>query len=354
MWSLVLGVCLALAACGPVLLVGDDPDTLDALDGTTATEMGSNQDRDAGPDDAKTTDTQSDGVNSGAGAAPASEGADAVGPEVRLSVRSIDCGSCFELVASGEGGVPPYSYEWDDGSREAERRVCSDAAGTLIWVIVQDSASSRSNAHVTWLEAEENASSCADGAGAQSQPLMCLMNPSFEGTPAINTGTNFDAAPWSQCTDPAQTTATPNTPVIANETLDPQLGLAPMPQEGNTYLSLGMEEQASQTLCEPLSPGSERYLELDLTRIEVPDVTDPNIAVYLEVWGGLSVDCSQRQLLWASPSLTGTWSHHCFKLQPSEYTDQITLRAKVDAQGFTPEYMAVDNLVPVTSCASAP
>jgi hypothetical protein len=272
-------------------------------------------------------------------------------PTLQLAVKAVDCGSCFELSVSASGGAAPYRYEWDDGSRSQNRRVCVEPAGRNIWVVVEDAAAVRSRAYATHLEAEAtNAVGC--GSIVVSKPLICLTNPSFEGTAAFNDGQAFDAVPWSQCTDPSKMDAsTSNTPDIANESVQPQIGVAPVPTQGNTYLALGVGEQASQALCEPINANAERSLKLDLTRVPLPvGVSDETEGVQLEIWGGLAADCSQRQLLWVSPTLESTWRSRCVTLRPTEYMDQITLRAKTSMPNLTLNYLAVDNLVPVAAC----
>jgi hypothetical protein len=177
--------------------------------------------------------------------------------------------------------------------------------------------------------------------------MMCLMNLSFEGMPAINTGSSFDATPWSSCTDPvAANSGVVNTPDIANESLEPMIGIAPAPKDGVTYLALSAGEQASQTLCEPLAAGAQTSLRLDAMRMDL-GTTD---MLFLQIWGGSSVDCSQRQLLWTSPALDTTWTNYCVTLQPGESMDQFTLRGMVMEPQFVVNYLTVDNIVPVSSC----
>jgi hypothetical protein len=272
-------------------------------------------------------------------------------PTLQLHVKPVDCGACFELAAYAFGGKAPYRYEWEDGSSTQNRRVCVEPAGRDIWVVAEDASLQRSIAYVTHLAAAPAAAAgCAPVVA--SQPMLCIKNPSFEGTVAFNTGQNFDATPWSQCTDPAMTTdAAANTPDIANESVQPQIGVAPVPKDGQSYLALGVGEQASQALCEPIAANAERNVKLALTRVPLPvGVSDASEGVKLEIWGGLAADCSQRQLLWVSPALESTWQTLCAQLRPTQNIDQITLRAVTSNPNLTINYLAVDNLVPVPAC----
>jgi hypothetical protein len=72
--------------------------------------------------------------------------------------------------------------------------------------------------------------------------------------------------------------------------------------------------------------------------------------VFLEVWGGLASDCSQRELLWASPALTASWQRLCATIHPHSLIDQITLRAHSDMSLPSPAYLLVDNLKSVDNC----
>jgi hypothetical protein len=157
----------------------------------------------------------------------------------------------------------------------------------------------------------------------------------------------FDAAPWSACTNPVVT----NTPDIGNETVAQTLGTIPAPTDGVTFLALGEGEQVSQAFCSPLPEDAPVSLELDLARINIGAGLVPETEqVFLEVWGGLSVDCSRRELLWASPALDVGWTRYCITLRPRAFLTQLTLRANSDLTQPTPGYLLVDNLKPVDRC----
>lgn len=334
----VLG-CLLLAACEPVLLVAET----DEANRTGTQQTASQQAPDAGDPSARDADPNDEPSASGsAGPAEPADGSDGDTPKAQLTVKSIDCGSCFDLVAVGEGGAPPYRYEWDDGSTLGNRRVCVGSSALRVWVVVEDANGVRSDPHVANLQTDAgDAGACAPSV-RQSQ--MCLINPSFEGTPALNTGSVFDAMPWSPCFDPSSGT-TSNTPDVANNALDWTTTIAPMPRDGSTYLALGTAEQASQQLCEALTARSTSFLQLDAMRL---DLGGPDM--FLQVWGGISSNCSQRQLLWVSPALTTSWQTYCVTLEPREYMDQLTLRAETPMQGLVASFLVVDNLVPVDAC----
>jgi len=261
-------------------------------------------------------------------------------PEVLLSVKAVDCGSCFDIAASGKGGVGPYEYQWEDGSQGQSHRVCVGTSQAEVWVVATDSAGTRSNARVTHLQSDADVAECPANTPAVK---MCLGNLSFEGTAAINTGQNFDALPWTTCTNAADGDTT-NTPDIANNTLDPMTGTAPMPTDGLTYLTMSTGEQASQQLCEPLVAGTKTSLQFDVMRMNI-GMAD----VFLQIWGGSAADCSQRQVLWASPALSTNWTTYCVPLHPSERMDLITLRAE-SRPDIVINYLAVDNLVAGDGC----
>jgi hypothetical protein len=336
-------VCLLLAACEPVLLAADEGK------GTGGHEAQSSARVDAGSAPSLLEpDADASGASVDAmGAAGASPGqTDPAAPEVQLSLKSVDCGSCYDLVANGTGGVEPYRYEWDNGARTPTRRVCvSSADQSTIWVVVEDSTGARSNAYVTHLQANaDDAAACSD-INASSVP-MCLENGSFEGTAAINTGGTIDAMPWMMCTAAADPNNGNNTPDIANATLDVTMsGVAPQPTDGATYLAMTSGEQASQKLCQSLNAGDKTYLKLDARLIQLGG-TD----MFLQIFGGTSADCSSRQLLWVSPALTNVWTSFCVPVQPGEFMDQITLRADQPMANLVINVLAVDNLQPVDSC----
>jgi hypothetical protein len=326
----LLLLCLVLLiGCGPVML-GEEP----------AAWLG-----DAGAlrDAAMIDDAPSGGSSGSSGSGQPS--ADPPRPVVIVHFLPLDCGRCFDLQAAGAGGTPPYMFEWEDGSLRAQRTVCVETADAQLSVVVRDADGVRSDAQLIRLASPSDAG-CpseppSDAAVASS---LCLDNPSFEGAPALNLGGagEFDADPWSACTNPVVS----NTPDIANESI--AVTDVPPPTDGLTYLALGEGEQASQELCSEVPGGSLVPIAFDLARVDIGEPVVEN--VFLEIWGGLAADCSQRQLLWASPALDTGWQSFCVTLRPQHFMTQLTLRANADMTSLSPAYLFVDNLRPVASC----
>jgi len=339
-WPAALA-CLLLAACEPVLLVADTDGPRGARGAGTQVAPDITA-ADGGRGSTPDVDASEQITTGAAGALPSPSAAPDERLEVQLTVRAIDCGSCFDLAASPKGGVAPFTYEWDDGSNSPNRRVCVGSIDLNVWVVVQDATGARSNAHSALLQTDNgNVSPCGP---STHQSQMCLMNPSFEGTPALNTGGAFDAAPWSACVD-TSAGAVSNTPDVASMGLDWTTVVAPAPVDGETYLALGTSEQASQELCEPLTARSTTKLRLDAMRLDLGGA-----AMFLQIWGGVSSNCSQRQLLWVSPALNTTWDTYCVTLEPREYMDLITLRAETPMPTLAASFMVIDNLLPVDDC----
>lgn len=331
MRSLVASVSLCIAACGPVLLVGDAP-----VGGSAAP-----RDRDAAIVDVSRPDATT--AMAGADASMIASGSrDGESPRALLRVAPSDCGRCFNLNADATGGVPPYQYQWDDGTRSPSRRVCVQGSYQNVSVIVQDARAMRSQPSVTQLLPEETDAACP----AVTPPgrRLCVMNPSFEGTPAVNVGQNFDAGPWLTCSnDPSVN----NTPDVGSPALV-VFGDPPKPVDGSTYLALGQGEQVSQVLCEDAQAGESLSFKVQVSRVDL--APGDTTKVFLEVYGGIGADCSQRQLLWASPALASVWTSYCVTLKPREYMNQITLRSRTDVSSLAPEYLVVDDIVPVDEC----
>jgi hypothetical protein len=328
---------LLLVGCGPVML-GEDIRT---HDGGNANVV----DRDSVEAAVPAVDTAGDDRDAAfATASPRPS------VSVSVNVKAIDCGRCFELQAEGSGGRPPYEFAWEDGSRRATRRVCVENAALSLSVIASDAAAARSAPQVIRLEGL-SAAACPGPMpppAATPPALICLENPSFEGTPVANLGQPdaFDAPPWITCAGASSS----NTPDIINEneTLSQTYAMLPKPTDGLTFLSLGEGEQVSQPFCTTVEAGAALSLQLDLARVEVQGVTSTAAQVFLEIWGGLAVDCSQRELLWASPALKTGWKPYCVTLHPHSFMNQITLRANSDMT--LPAYLIVDNLKPMDKC----
>ena len=327
---------LLLAGCGPVLL----------LDGSAGDA------RDAGQ---IPTESQSAGA---AGPQVAAEGTAQDGgipPSVSVSVKPVDCGKCFELQAAATGGQGPYTYAWDNGLLGAERYVCVDRVDLTLTVVAHDAVGAASAAHTIGLAALGDAG-CAEPmqpTAASPRALLCLDNPSFEGTPAANLGQTgaFDAPPWSTCTNLAMPSDTPNMPAIADEAI--AQGVVPPPKaiDGTTFLALSEGAQVSQAVCSPIDSTASYSVELDISRVDATAGLVPQTErAFLEIWGGVAVDCSQRELLWASPALSLGWTHYCVTFHPHSFMNQITLRGQSDMSQPSSAYFLVDNLRPVESC----
>jgi len=324
----LLTIGVGLLGCGPVAL-GEEP-PLRQRDGELATPDGA-----AAPhEDA--------GASPEGGLSTSGAGLDSSTLRSVVSVSAVGCEGCFELRGEAEGGRSPYRFRWEDGSEGGRRRVCPPAngKGRTVELVVIDADGVLSSPQATRLEFPE--------ADCDPPPSpLCLLNPSFEGTPQFNDGgkDKFDAIGWSQCTNPDET----NTPEIGNNSISQPVADVPDTTDGETFLGLAEGEQVSQTLCEPLESGSERFVRIDLQRIYLgvpPDTEFP----FLEIWGGVAADCSQRELLWVSEPVKDDWGTYCATLRPHGYTNLLTLRAGADGSNPTASYMAADNMVPVESC----
>jgi hypothetical protein len=333
-----LGVAVAalaplFSACGPVLL-----ESVDELDAGATPAQAVDPTQPASPPAPSIATAASD-------AGPA--------PSVALNVKPVDCGECFELRAVAVGGREPYVFEWADGLIAAERRVCVSSSDVTFAVVARDATGARSETQTVRLQAlaQTGCDKPLQPSVSTPAPLLCLQNPSFEGPPTANFGQpdSLDAAPWSPCVDASMTRDLANTPSIGNQTN--ALTSAPAPTDGTTYLALGAGQQVSQMACAAIAPNTSVSVTLDLATIDLSGGLVPaSEPVFLEVWGGSASDCSQHELLWASPALTGSWRRYCATLHPHSLIDQITLRAHADMSVPSASYLLVDNLKSVDNC----
>jgi len=325
-------LCLLLAGCGPVLL-GEEQRAADA---------GARDDAGSEPG----TSTAGDGASPPSGVGTPDAGPP---PVALVRIQSLDCGKCFELQAEGSGGLPPYGFEWEDGSRLAQRRVCVDGADVALAVVAVDAQDVRSAPQTIRLAVSVDAE-CPPPVvptDAGPPPQLCLQNLSFEGTPVFNMGQaqGFDADPWNDCTNPMRD----NTPDIGNDTVAVTPDV-PAPADGLTFLGLAEGEQVSQALCSE-APAVPVSFELHLARIDISGgLATESERVFLEIWGGLSADCSQGERLWTSPDLQAGWERFCVTLRPRLLMTQLTLRANTDMASLNPGFLLVDNMRPVDRC----
>jgi hypothetical protein len=264
---------------------------------------------------------------------------------VTLDVQDEGCASCVELIATAAAGTPPYTFRWDDGSRDARRTICAPVAQDAFTVTVEDARGARSAPQTVRLDLPS--ARCAD-ASLPPTPQLCVQNPSFEGTAQVNATRMFDVKPWNDCTQPARN----NTPDVVSDSID-TFGYVdvPKPTDGETFLGLMETEQASEPLCESLRGGQVRSFRIDARKLDLSNVTwDKSEGAFLSVYGGTSADCNARELLYVSPALTTAWQTLCVTIAPLQFMDMLTLQAISDMTQPQYIYVVVDHIVPVADC----
>jgi hypothetical protein len=177
-----------------------------------------------------------------------------------------------------------------------------------------------------------------DGGGS-----LCVANPSFDGTPALDLGNNgFNAPPWVSCNV--------NGPDVVSGTT------APGATDGTTFARFyapaadGPGERASEPLCAALHAGVTYALKLDLALD--PDIPPSPPPAFLKIWASTS-SCSTTELLWQSPPLSAGWTTYCATLTPSADATHLTIGAEFtepDAGSFVNGGLYVDHLQPVARC----
>jgi hypothetical protein len=283
---------------------------------------------------------------------------------VTVSAPDAGCSSCVELTAAPAMGTPPYTFEWEDGSKLARRDVCAPLSQDAFAVTVRDAVGRTSVPHAVRVDlptlgcADASAVAARDASAPSvpdasappvSAPLLCLANPSFEGKPAYNPGVpvQFDAPPWSDCTRPSRF----NTPDILDESVRQFLVPLPAPTDGKTYLGLREGNQASQALCAPIRGGEQRSFRIDARKLDLSSVPFANSeGVFLSIFGGISATCELTERVWISPKLNPMWQTFCVTIAPQQLMDQLTLQAVSDGTLLTLVSLNADHIVPVSSC----
>jgi hypothetical protein len=52
--------------------------------------------------------------------------------QLKITLVALTCaGDCADIEAVASGGNPPYTYAWEDGSKDAKRHVCLDSSKSL-------------------------------------------------------------------------------------------------------------------------------------------------------------------------------------------------------------------------------
>jgi hypothetical protein len=244
---------------------------------------------------------------------------------------------CFTVELAANGGMPPYTFSWDDASSDAQRKLCLQSDTTLhasVHDVQGDSRSSSLDVHVT------------DCNVAQ----LCAMNPSFEGSPTYGrawlSDAPLDAAPWNDCRmSSAGDRTLPK--VVASASGDD----FPDPSDGDSYLYLesasGSQRAIGQSLCAPLLVGNVYSLQIDLAGAAENNLGAPLSAVQVGIYASSSA-CELSEVLWTSPRLSTGWQTYCVTLKPTKAATALVLNAF--GPGPNASAVFIDHLVPVVAC----
>jgi hypothetical protein len=267
-----------------------------------------------------------------------------------LTSASLSCnGDCIDVQAVPQGGNPPVTYKWSDGSTSATRHLCPTQAATVS-VSVEDTASNAGEISYAGQTAMATlAINCMDGGAPDAGTAgACIMNPSFEGTVSSSFGLNFNAPPWAPC---GLFNAS-----IGNASTSSVVLKAPNPTDGQTYLglhavhALNISANVSQQLCEPLHAGTTYSLKIDLySPNESSDLGGFSPAALVLL--GSSSSCGMGQQLWTSPTAGPSWKTYCATFTPPVDLPYLQLASalEADASDVSSE-LFVDHIVPVASC----
>jgi hypothetical protein len=253
--------CAVAAGCSSHhrndLVVGKDP----SRDASTPTAGRAGQDTTAGG-------------RSGASAAPAG-GSRALDADIQnregvtLDLVTVACaGDCFEVVAVARGGYPPYTYVWEDGSTNAERKLCPDASRAFVVKATDrgyESDEFKRAAETATASVNAQVLSCPDAA----VPDAAMPQPEDAGTPDAGSDPEWRAlfipngsfdnatggAPWRYCF--------PSNPGVSLDITDGSDLGQPQPVDGMYFLRMAPEPGQplviSVPLCEAVATGTSYY-----------------------------------------------------------------------------------------------
>jgi hypothetical protein len=245
----------------------------------------------------------------------------------RLTVTTVACSisiACSWTKVGGNGDVG----------------IQKPAPESAVAVAMRDAPSSQDAATVGAAQAGASAQSLPSAAPIPAD--LCIENPSFEGTPAL------DSVPsgWTTCS------GTPD--------LGPVAGSIMAASAGASYLQLQAgqnTESVSAPVCAAARARPLRF-QIDLGMLSPPltlvvGVIPPQ-ELQLQLWGGRE-PCALDELLWASPVITrlNAWQSVCGTLEPQPELRFVTWRP-VDISAPTLTIPSVSMLLTLDNLRDCP
>lgn len=255
---------------------------------------------------------------------------------VSIEVVTVACaGDCFEVVAVAQGGYPPYTYVWEDGSTGAERKLCPSASRAFVVKATDrgyESEEFERAAETATASVSAEVLACPDA----GTPDAAMPEPADAGTPdagsdpevrwralCIPNGSfdNGGAGPWRYCPPSNRGTNL----LITNGTEPGQ----PEPVDGMWYLRLdpepGQPEVLSVPLCEAVATGTHYYW----TQAWALGVGSGPVALSFHL---SNTECGLDGKL-SDLNATGTWTRTCSAWPALWDAQWLTIRAEVAGNG---------------------
>jgi hypothetical protein len=271
---------------------------------------------------------------------------------LKLDVVVLACaGDCADVQAVARGGNPPYSYSWSDGSKDAKRHLCLNAAETLK-VNVADTAILTSElgykGATASADVKANVLDCSDAGTLPPPPTesACsfIKNPSLEGTPGP-TELGLMLPDWTAC--------------VLSPDVNPYFATIRASQ-GATYLGLAaanalLTEAAGGSFCSPLTAMEPISFSVDLAVSSTYGGMAGGSAK-IELWGA-KASCGMDEKLWTSPELVQVdkWQTFCATVTPSSdypfLVVAVVQTTTTSTLAYVPTaYALIDNFQPKASC----
>ncbi len=268
------------------------------------------------------------------------------GPKLTATGDEICIGEAGQLTATATEFTGIVTYNWsptnglDDPISPNPVVNGVDETRTYIVTITDDNGTASDTVELIVKD-------CSNPCGGGDSTSICVVNPSFEGTPGMVTNPDD----WGACGDIVS--GNNSIDVLPNAGYQFVLGKpAPQASDGNTYVGMFVGDEGSgpyyegttQLMCAPLEQGKSYCFDIDIMGL-IPDDLAQDGVFEIAIYGGTN-ECGEEQEFFRTPQITATETWNTYSICFDAIADYTHISFRPFLVSGVKAYVGLDNIVP--------